>query len=69
MCLNVSEGIHGAMAINKVYGDTILAKSSSAANTVEVSLTVRFVVVRQRQIIIYHNSYLLNVDTWEKRAF
>ena len=68
MWFNVSQGVHGAVAIDKVNGNAVLAKAARAADAVKVGLAVRLVVVGQGQVVVHHHRHLLHVNAWGRKG-
>ena len=57
------KNLNRSLIPNKVDGRALAPESSSSADAMEVGLKVRIPIFRDRDVVIYHQTDIVNVDT------
>ena len=63
MLLDPVKDVHARLAVHHVDGQSSFAKSTCAANPVQVCLVVRVTIPVYRKVEVDHHRNLLDVDT------
>lgn len=64
MLLDPVKDVHAHPAIHHVDGQSPFAKSTRAANPVQVCLVVWVTILVYWQVEVYHHRNLLDINTW-----